>query len=114
MSLWLYSRFSFKPVVAVEVAVADGFCHVLALDLFRPLQVGNRAAHLQDAVVGTGREIQPAHGHAQLFHTRIVEHGILLKSMASPFWAFQGQRTVTPSTTTFLQLQGWTWKRGEF
>ena len=79
MSLQLYFRFSLKPIVAVEVSVADGFCHMLALDVFCSLQVGNRAAHLQDSVVCTGRKVQPAHGRAQLLHTRIVEHGILLK-----------------------------------
>ena len=52
---------------------------MLALDVFCSLQVGNRAAHLQDAVVGTGRKVQPAHGGAELLHARIVEHGILLK-----------------------------------
>ena len=34
--------------------------------------------------------------------------------MPSPFWAFQGQRTVTPSMMTSRQRVGTRWKRGAF
>ena len=56
---------SLSPVTTVEVAIADGFGNMLALNLFRALEVGDGAGHLQDTAVGTGGELQAFHGHAQ-------------------------------------------------
>lgn len=50
----LYS--SFSPVATVEGAITDGLCQVVGLYMLAAFQVGNGACHLQDAVVGAGRE----------------------------------------------------------
>lgn len=62
---------SCSPSATVEAAVADGLGDVRDPDDGRPLQVGNGACHLQDAVVGTCREIEPFH--------RLLEQGEALR-----------------------------------
>lgn len=49
-------------VLAVEVAVADGFCQVVRLNLLAALQVGYGASHLEDTIVGSGGEVEAVHG----------------------------------------------------
>ena len=54
-----------RPVLAVQVAVADGFGQVGGLDRLAAFQVGNGAGYLQDAVVGAGREVKARPGAFQ-------------------------------------------------
>lgn len=53
------------PVATIEVAVADGFGKMARLELFAAFDVGDGASHLQDAIVGTGGEVEALHRHAQ-------------------------------------------------
>jgi len=46
------------PDLAVQGAVLDGLGNVLGRDAFGAGQVGNRAGHLQNAVVGAGAELE--------------------------------------------------------
>ena len=46
-----------RPVLAVQVAVADGFGQVGGLDGLAAVEVGNGAGYLEDTVVGAGREV---------------------------------------------------------
>ena len=70
---------SFCPVVSVEVAVADGFCDVVALYLLRTFEVGNGSCYFEDAVVGAGGEVELLHGCAQQVEGWVVELHILLQ-----------------------------------
>ena len=44
---------SFRPIAAIEVAVADGFANVVSLDGRATFEVGYCTGNLYDAVVGT-------------------------------------------------------------
>ena len=46
-----------RPVLAVQVAVADGFGQVGGLDGLAAVEIGNGAGYFQDVVIGTGREV---------------------------------------------------------
>ena len=67
---------AFGPVLAVEVAVAYGFCQVLRLYEVAVVQVGNGACHFQDAVVCPGREVQSGHGVLEQGKAFVVGTGI--------------------------------------
>ena len=49
---------TFAPVGAVKVAIADGFCNVVKTDLIPAGQIGDRACHFQDALIGAGRKVE--------------------------------------------------------
>ncbi len=46
-------------------SVLDGFRHVIGCNALASRQVGNRARQLQDAMIGTGRQMQLLHGRFQ-------------------------------------------------
>ena len=50
-----------SPTFPVEIAVADSFGNVVALDIFACLKVGDGSGDLHNAVVGTCRQIETAH-----------------------------------------------------
>lgn len=60
-----------RPVAAVELAIADGFGDMGALNVGGMVKVGDGARHFENAVVGSGREIVAAHG----FEGRAAEFG---------------------------------------
>ncbi len=51
--------------IAVQAAVLDGFEQVGSFDIFGIGQVRDGAGNLEDAVVGSGREVQLLHGLLQ-------------------------------------------------
>ena len=69
-------NFSFCPVGAVEVAVADGFGQVGRPDVGAAVEVGNGAGHAEDAVVGAGREVEALHGRVQALLAGVVHDGM--------------------------------------
>ena len=77
-SLLILSEPTFGPVATVELAVADGLGDVLGLDVGLSCEVGNGAGNLEDARIGTRRERQTFHGHAQEFKPGLVGFGILV------------------------------------
>ena len=45
------------PITSVEVAVADGFGDMMALNVFSTFESSNGAGDFQDTAVGTGRKL---------------------------------------------------------
>src|SRR5262245_49590991 len=54
------------PELAVELAVVDGFADVRRLQFGGPFEIGDRAGHAEDFVVGSGREAELGHVGAEL------------------------------------------------
>ena len=65
-----------RPVLAVQVAVADGFGQVGGLDGLAAFQVGNGAGYLEDTVVGAGREVEACHGAFQQGEAALIGTGV--------------------------------------
>ena len=84
-AMWIIgkSRSLCSPALAVEAAVADGFGDVGGLYGVAAIEVGNGAGHLEDAVVGTGREVEALHGTLQHGTSALVGLGILLQQTRS-------------------------------
>ena len=56
---------SFCPVSSIQIAIANGFCDVVALNFLAGFEVGNGAGYFQDAVVSTSRKAEAFHSHAE-------------------------------------------------
>src|SRR5919202_4606336 len=61
-----------RPIGSIERAVADRLRDVGGAYLFRPVEVGDGAAHFQDAVVGPRRQTQTCH--------RLLQHALALRT----------------------------------
>ncbi len=57
----LISHLSSSPAISVERAITYGLRYVVRSNIGCTLQVGNRACHLDYAVIGSGRELQSLH-----------------------------------------------------
>ena len=57
---------SLPPRSAVKTAVVNGLSDVLLADLFGASKVSDGTSYLEDAVVGTCRQIQSLHGETEL------------------------------------------------
>ena len=69
----------FYPVLTVKAAIAYGFGDVVTEYALRAVEIGNSTCNLENAVVGTCREIELLHGCAKALHTGIVECSEFLK-----------------------------------
>lgn len=49
-------RFNSRPKVSIERSILNSFTHVARFDTFLPFQISERAAHLQNSIVGASRE----------------------------------------------------------
>ena len=76
-------QWALRPELPVQRAVLDRFGDVLAGDVLRAGQVGNRAGDLQDAVVGAGAEVQIGHGELQQLHRRLIQRAVALQLAAA-------------------------------
>ena len=54
---------------------------MVALHLLAALEVGNGAGHFQNAVIGTGRELQPLHRHAEHVERLGIRLGIFAEHL---------------------------------
>lgn len=75
----MYQSEGAAPGGAVEVAVADGFAHVVGEYFSGVVEIGYRAGHFEDTVVGAGRHVKAVHRFAQDGHRLIVEARVLAK-----------------------------------
>ena len=68
-----------RPILPVKIAIPYGFGYVMALHLLCSFEVGNGTADLEDAVVGTGGEIEFLHGSAKEGESRLIKLYIFLE-----------------------------------
>ena len=54
--------FSPCPPFTIQIPIPNGFCQMRSLDVLTTFKVGNGAGDFQDAVVGTGGEVEACHG----------------------------------------------------
>ena len=72
---------SLRPIASIKISIAYGLGNMVALYAFRDFKVGNGACHLQDAAVGSGRELQAFHGHAQEFAALGVQNAVFAQML---------------------------------
>ena len=62
----------FSPTVAVEVSITYCFCDMVCFHPFASFEVGDGARYFEDAIVGTGGEVEFFHGCAQQIESGII------------------------------------------
>ena len=76
------------PQIPVQRPILDRLADILRFDMVAGGKVGNGAGHLEDAVVGSGAEVQLGDGYAQQFLRRFVKLAMLFHlARAHPFVA---------------------------
>ena len=78
-TIGIIKKVSLHPRLSVEAAVTYGFGDVLTLYAVAAGEVGDGAGDLDDALVGTGGEVEVGHGALQHLIARSVQLGILVQ-----------------------------------
>ena len=60
-TIGIIKKVSLHPRFSVEASVADGFGDVVALDMLLTGEVGDGAGDLEDALIGSGGEVEVGH-----------------------------------------------------
>ena len=61
-TIGIIKKVSLHPRLSIKASVAHGFGDVVALDMLLTGEVGDGAGDLDDALVGTGGEVEVGHG----------------------------------------------------
>ena len=78
-TIGIIKKVSLHPRLSIQTSVADGFGDVVALDILLTGEVGDGAGDLDDALVGSGGEVEVGHGTLQHLIAWSVELGVLMK-----------------------------------
>ena len=77
-TIGIIKKISLHPRLSVEASVAHCFGDVVTFDVLTAGEVGDGAGDLDDALVGSGGEVEVGHGTLQHFVAWCVELGVLV------------------------------------